>query len=91
MPVRPWQAIMLFLATVWLLAYTEELLWDRAIWQERDWLMGAGFEAGASRSFFIALLATPQITHYVLDGFLWRRSGNPELAEVFRQPAATSA
>lgn len=91
MPARPWQAILLFLATVWLLAYAEELLWDRAIWQERDWLMGSGFEAGAARSFFIALLATPQITHYVLDGFLWRRSGNPELAEVFRRPAATSA
>jgi len=24
----------------------------------------------------VPLLALPQLTHYVLDGFVWRRAGN---------------
>ena len=31
-----------FLATLWLLAYAEELLWDRGVWHERAWLFGGG-------------------------------------------------
>ncbi|EMI56743.1 hypothetical protein [Rhodopirellula sallentina] len=76
----------LFLGAIWVLAYAEELLWDRGVWNEQDWLFGwATFGAGESNptigsrssgfGFWLApLLAVPQITHYVLDGFIWRRS-----------------
>lgn len=72
----PW----LMLLVVWVLAFCEELLWDRAIWQERDWLFGGGFDVAGWHVWVIPLLAVPQATHYVLDGFIWKRRSNPELA-----------
>ena len=67
----------MFLATLWLLAYAEELLWDRGIWHERGWLFGGEWELGGLRRLIVPLLALPQITHYLLDGFIWRRRTNP--------------
>lgn len=75
-PARPWW---LFLSTLWLLAYCEELLWDRAIWHERSWLFGWPWAVEGWHVLLVPLLATPQITHYVLDGFIWKRRDNPEL------------
>jgi hypothetical protein len=71
-----------FVATLWLLAYAEELLWDRAVWHERAWLFGAPWDAEALKVFVVPLLALPQVTHYVLDGFVWRRRSNPQLAAL---------
>lgn len=62
-----------FLLTLWMLAYCEELFWDRAIWHERGWLFGASWDVGTLQSLLVPLLAVPQITHYVLDGFIWKR------------------
>ncbi|MFQ5733655.1 MAG: hypothetical protein ACE5KM_17090 [Planctomycetaceae bacterium] len=75
-----WRGIVVFLATIWLLAYVEELLWCRGIWHEREWLFGSAWEVGRWRGALVALLAVPQITHYVLDGFIWRRRSNPDVA-----------
>ena len=50
------------------------------MWHERSYLFGSGAMPG-SAALWVALLATPQATHYVLDAFLWRRSANPRLAE----------
>ncbi|KLU02585.1 hypothetical protein RISK_005651 [Rhodopirellula islandica] len=85
-PTSRWQTnagrVAMFLGVVWMLAYAEELLWDFGIWHERGWLfawMPGGFadsagETLAEASVWLApALAVPQITHYVLDGFLWRR------------------
>jgi hypothetical protein len=59
------------------------MLWDRAIWHDRDWLFGAGLDIGDTGALILApLLAMPQITHYVLDAFLWRRSANPRLGRL---------
>jgi hypothetical protein len=73
-----------FLATVWLLAYFEEMVWDRAVWHDRGWLFGDGGDAGPVRALLVPLLAVPQLTHYVLDGFLWRRTSNPRLGRLLR-------
>jgi hypothetical protein len=62
-----------FLATVWALAYVEELFWDRAVWGDRPWLFGAGWEVGGLDALLVPLLALPQIVHYTLDGFIWKR------------------
>ena len=86
-PRRRLPAIVFFLATIWFFAYAEELLWDRSHWQERSWLFGPEFSPGAWHSFFLALLVTPQLTHYILDGFLWRRGGNPQLKEILSRPS----
>src|ERR1043166_4419891 len=68
-----------FLLTLWLLAYAEELLWDRGVWHERAWLFGAAWDWSSLKVFLVPLLALPQATHYVLDGFVWRRRSNPQL------------
>ena len=68
-----------FLISLWAVAYIEELFWDRGVWQERSWLFGGAWEIGAFKLILVPLLALPQITHYVLDGFIWRRKNNPDL------------
>lgn len=68
-----------FLLTVWALAYFEELFWHRGVWNERQAIFGEGWDVQAARTFIVPLLAVPQLTHYVLDGFIWRRRGNPDL------------
>ena len=65
------------LATLWAAAFIEELLWDKAIWHDRAWLFGASFDLGDLRAVVVPLLALPQLTHYILDGFIWRRRDNP--------------
>jgi hypothetical protein len=72
----------LFLATLWVLAYAEELLWDRGVWHEHAWLFGAGWDLGSLKLFLVPLLALPQATHYILDGFVWRRRSNPHLSII---------
>jgi hypothetical protein len=78
---------LLFLASLWVLAYAEELLWDRGLWRERAWLFGVAWDLGELRTFLVPLLAVPQLTHYVLDGFIWRRRANPAFTLV---PAAAA-
>ena len=56
-----------FLATLWLLAYAEELLWDRGVWHERAWLFGASWDVASLKSARPAPRAAA-VTHYVLDG-----------------------
>ena len=74
-----------FLAPVWALAYAEELLWDHAVWHERGWLFGGGGPDLASwHGLLVPLLAVPQLTHYILDGFIWRRRNNPKVAAALR-------
>lgn len=65
--------IVFFLSLLWLLAYAEELLWHKSVWHERGWLFGADWNFEDYKVYFVPLLALPQLTHYVLDGFIWRR------------------
>jgi hypothetical protein len=69
---------MIFLATLWALAYVEELLWHRGVWHERQWLFGSEWDWQAAKAYIVPLLAVPQLTHYVLDGFIWRRGSSPD-------------
>jgi hypothetical protein len=69
-----------FLATLWALAYVEELFWHRGVWHEKEWLFGADWDWTRNlRTLIVPLLALPQITHYVLDAFIWRKKSNPDL------------
>lgn len=67
---------LVFLATLWALAYVEELFWHRGVWHERNWLFGENWNLEAWKTFLVPLLAVPQLTHYVLDGFIWKRKNN---------------
>lgn len=77
-----WRMLVMFFGTIWLLAYVEELLWDRSLWQERGWLFGSAFANFEWESLLVPLLAVPQLTHYVLDGFIWKRRKNPNLSHI---------
>jgi hypothetical protein len=71
---------LIFLASLWVFAFVEELFWHRSVWHERTWLFGGAWDSLAEIKFIIVpLLALPQLTHYLLDGFIWRRRGNPDL------------
>jgi hypothetical protein len=72
-------ALVRFVACLWLLAYLEELLWDRSLWHEREYLFGSGFDMSSLEAWLVPLLAVPQVTHYVVDGLFWRRGKNPLL------------
>jgi hypothetical protein len=64
-----------FLGLLVLLAFAEEMAWDRWVWQERGWLFGhaGGAVVSGLLPWVVPLLATPQVTHYLLDAVLWRR------------------
>ena len=82
-------AFVRFLACLWLIAYIEELLWDRGVWHERARLFGAGLDLGSLHVWLVPLLALPQLTHYVLDGLFWRRAGNAGVREWFGRMEGT--
>ena len=72
----------IFLATLWALAYVEELFWHRGVWHQKQWIFGADWDWTGWKMWLVPLLAVPQLTHYVLDGFIWRRKSNPDFRLV---------
>ena len=85
---KPGAAALRFVACLWLLAYAEELLWDRSLWHERPELFGVGAGLGGLEPWLVPLLALPQLSHYVLDGLFWRRAQNPSLRAWLAPPGA---
>lgn len=79
---RP-RAWFLYFAPLALLAWLEEWGWDRVLWHERPALFpGADLVPGPEAlALIVPLLALPQATHYILDGWIWRARGNPGLRE----------
>ncbi len=69
--------LVFFVLLLALLAYLEEGLWDGLVWKEH----GSVFKSFSGLpqiddhlllSLVVPLLALPQATHYVLDGFIWK-------------------
>lgn len=66
------------LALVWLVAFFEEVLWDRTHWHDHAALFGTAVSLPTTAElWWVPLLALPQLTHYILDGFVWRRNFDP--------------
>jgi hypothetical protein len=71
------------LALLIALAFLEEGLWDGFIWREHTQLF-PGFrllprlESLTTLSLVVPLLSVPQMTHYVIDGVIWRLRAHPE-------------
>lgn len=69
----------LFYAIVFAFAYFEETLWDVFIWRENTvpfgWLYGTFNQLNDDQviSLFVPLLIMPQVVHYILDGYIWRK------------------
>ena len=64
----------LFLVPLVAVAWLEEWGWDRLVWHDHAVLFpGPALSPGALvLAFLVPLLALPQATHYVLDGFIWK-------------------
>jgi len=65
------------------LAFLEEGLWDGLVWREHLTLF-PGFAqlspivTDAGLAIIVPLLAMPQLTHYLIDGVIWRLKAHPE-------------
>jgi hypothetical protein len=67
----------IFVVVMLLLAYTEEYFWDVFVWGDHPEIFPAiahTIESPGVLAILVPLLVLPQITHYVLDGFIWRFS-----------------
>jgi hypothetical protein len=75
--------VVLFLGALAAIAWTEEAFWDRLVWHDHAQLFpGPAITLqGFALAVASAVLITPQLTHYILDGFLWRTRSNPEMAQ----------
>ena len=67
----------LFIGSLLILAYLEEGLWNGFVWREHLSVFGlfSHFPKIADHStlaWLVPLLSLPQVTHYVLDGFIWK-------------------
>jgi len=84
-----------FAGLVLALAYLEEGAWDLLVWHEHARLFG-GWRLPTLPEELLAvvvpLLVLPQVTHYVLDAWIWKFDGsNPGLPELlFGDGAPTS-
>lgn len=70
-------AFPLFLLAIALPGYLEEGFWDGLVWHEHQSVFpmfaSLGHHTAAElRNLLIPLLIVPQLTHYVIDGFIWK-------------------
>lgn len=59
-----------YISILLLLAFSEEYLWEITVWNEHFTAPGIGFDG--LHFLLVPLLAMPQLTHYLLDGFIWK-------------------
>jgi hypothetical protein len=92
-PLREGVAAVVWRGGAWLFfallvgaAFLEEAAWDTTVWHDHPGLFGDGIDAGDWHTFLVPLLALPQLTHYALDGFIWRRRSNPAFARQVAGP-----
>lgn len=63
--------IFLFVGVIFGFAFLEEFLWETLVWNEHFSLDFTVPEI--LLQFLVPLLVVPQLTHYLLDGFIWRK------------------
>ncbi len=68
----------LYILTLMGIAYFEEGIWDWFVWKEHPNLFGSGnfLLSTTALTLLVPLLTMPQITHYVLDAYIWRVNRN---------------
>lgn len=84
---RTWQGLW---SIAFCCAYVEEIGWHRFVDLDRAWLFGSGQPVSSvTLAFLVPLLAIPQLSHYLLDGVIWRRGdsrGRPAQRQAIGLP-----
>ena len=82
------RSLFVYIFLLMIFAYLEEALWDAFVWREHKQVFGL-FQSllpqvqGSLLNFLVPLLTVPQLTHYILDGFIWKvRKPDPEFKEL---------
>ena len=88
---RSWSILLMFVLIL-VLAFGEEYLWDMLLYREKQPLFEAmfsyPFEAAKSpflQAIVLALLSIPQVSHYIIDGYIWKGKKNPFVKRVFTE------
>jgi hypothetical protein len=71
------KGVIVFAIVLLLLSYTEEFFWDVFVWNDHPELFPSfvsPVQNPIALAILVPLLVLPQVTHYVLDGFIWRFS-----------------
>ncbi len=82
-PALLFRALLPAIGFLIVLAFLEEGLWDGLVWREHLKLF-PGFaqlprmDTDGLLALVVPLLAVPQLTHYVIDGVIWRLHAHPE-------------
>lgn len=61
-----------FLLIILVFAIIEEFIWELTVWEEHIQIAQSFFVPESFHFIWIPFLALPQLTHYVLDGFIWK-------------------
>ena len=69
--------VMAYLGVLFLLAYVEEIFWDGLVWREHGAVLLFAealreVQTEQTLAWLVPLLAMPQVTHYILDAYIWR-------------------
>jgi membrane protease YdiL (CAAX protease family) len=78
--LKTWWGPVSFLLIIVALAYGEEVLWAGLVWREHFAVFEFARLLPAVKeieflTLLVPLLTVPQATHYILDGFIWKRQG----------------
>lgn len=63
--------VLFFLFSLFVLAFFEEFIWEIMVWNE---FFTFDFDFYNWHFIVVPLLAVPQFTHYLLDGFIWKNN-----------------
>lgn len=83
--------VSLMILIILFLAFGEEFFWDMWLNREKQVLFNsflaypmAVFQSDFAKAFAFALLSIPQVSHYIIDGYIWKNTPqNPYLKQVF--------
>lgn len=65
--------LILFILIIAGFAFFEELSWEKLVWKEH---FGSGIQIKNWHFLLVPLLTVPQLTHYLLDAFIWKSAKN---------------
>ena len=88
---KGWKYLSVLVTGILVLAFIEEYCWDMWVYQERTVFFQSiinypfsAAENSVSYALAIGFLTMPQLTHYILDGIIWKSNHkNPYLKTLF--------